>query len=129
MTIATINVSLYDPQTFILALGSLFSMNYGILHLPCLFPCPCNKTLSKNNFGRKGLFGFLVIVLHEGKPRQKLKAGTQRQELKERPWRETCHGFAPLWLLHPACLCHPEPPAQGWYYLQRAGPSHINHFN
>lgn len=101
-----------------MSLGSLSPIHYDILLLPCLLPVAVIIHLPKPTFGEKGLFGFWVTVLHERKPRQKLKAGTQKQELKERPWKKALYEPALSYLAQPASPCHPEPPAQVWHQLQ-----------
>lgn len=42
------------------------------------------EAVSKSSLGRKGLFSSQATVL-EGKARKALRAGTRRQELKQRP--------------------------------------------
>lgn len=45
------------------------------------------------------LFQLLASVHQEGKSGQELKAGTRRQELMQRPWRDAAYRLAPHGLL------------------------------
>lgn len=42
-------------------------------------------TITKSSMGTKGILWF--IGYHQGKLGQELKAGTRRQKLKQRPWK------------------------------------------
>ena len=44
------------------------------------------KHWTKALWGKRGISGWQAAVHHRGKPREELKAGTWRQELKQRPW-------------------------------------------
>lgn len=60
--------------------------------------CYCDQTLTKNNLGeeRVNSIQLLALLHHQGKPRQKLKTGTQEQELK--------HWNTALWLFQLSLL-------------------------
>lgn len=59
------------------------------------------------------LMGLFYHVLHEGKPRQGLEAGTAKQELKQRPSRDAANWLAFHGLLSLLFLkkIQPRPPA------------------
>jgi hypothetical protein len=85
-----------------------------------------NKLMVKSNLGRKGLFGLRATVTG-GNPRNELQAGTWRQELKQRPWRNECCLLACSSQIAPlAFIYNPGPPAQGWYHSQWARCFYIN---
>lgn len=51
--------------------------------------------MTQSNMGRNG-FIQLTDYSHTGKSEQQLKAGIQRQELKQRPWRMLLTGLFPV---------------------------------
>lgn len=53
---------------------------------------------SKRTWGGQYWFVLEFVVQYHGQPRQEFKTGTQKQELKQRPWRTTAYWFAPPWL-------------------------------
>jgi hypothetical protein len=60
-------------------------------------PCCCDETLTKNYLGKQTLFGLQLTFYHLERPRQ-----GSRQELNQRPWRNTAYWLAPMTC--PACF-------------------------
>lgn len=76
-------------------------------------------TVTKSSYGRKGF----IWLLHDspsGKAKAELRAGTERQELKWRPWRKAVHWS----VLHSFISLLSNKPQD---YLPRPGTTHINH--
>lgn len=59
----------------------------------------CGKSLIKKNLGSKGFTWLRIYRPSSWKDRQELETGTQRQELKQRPWRNAAYCLAPLGLM------------------------------
>jgi hypothetical protein len=81
------------------------------------------NTITKSNLGRKCLFELHVLttVHYEKKTGQELKAGTWRQELKQKPWRKIVYWLSLHSLLGLLSLTQPgtnclrmAPPIVGW---------------
>lgn len=64
---------------------------------PTLLSIAGMHTITKSSMGTKGLLW--LIGYHQGKPGQELKAGTWRQKLKQRPWKNAAYWLAPHALL------------------------------
>ena len=62
-----------------------------------------------------------MIVYHQKKSGQELKAGSWRQELKQKLRRKDAFS----WFAQPALSRLPGPAAQVWHHLQWEAPSHI----
>ena len=60
----------------------------------------------------EGLFQITVYSPALREIRTETQAGTQRQELKERPFLPACSP----WLAQLVFLCNPGPPVHSWYY-------------
>jgi hypothetical protein len=85
------------------------------------------KHWPKATWRRKGLINLQVTVYHGGKLKQEFKAGVWKQELKQRPWRNTAywldsHGL--LSLLSYTTQAH--LPTNGTTYSGLGSPTSMN---
>lgn len=84
----------------------------------------CDKTWTKVKLGGKSLFNFIAYSASS----KDVSAETQDRNLQAGAGSQGHRGvlragLLPLGLV----LSARRPPTQGWYHLEWAGPSHINH--
>lgn len=56
---------------------------------------PLSVAVIKQAMDEKTYCSLQIILHHDGKPRQELKAGPQREETRLKPWRNAAHRLAP----------------------------------
>lgn len=65
---------------------------YMLRYCSALLYCCCDKHYDqKENVEEKLYFSLQVIIYHQRKARQQIKIGTQKQELKQRPWKNVAY--------------------------------------
>lgn len=92
------------------------------MYLCLLFCFYDQKQLGDKRF----YFCLQVIIHHWEKPRQELKAGSWKQELKQRPWSSAALLAGFPWLIQLSFLYSPGLPAQRWLCPHWIKSSYIN---
>lgn len=89
-----------------------------------LLPTAMTKPMSKSTVERGRFISIYSLQsIMKGTPsKEELRLGTWRQELQQKPWKNTAY-----WLAHFSFLYNTGSPAQGRHCLQEARPSHISH--
>ena len=89
----------------------------------CLLSTAEINVVTESGVERKGAF---QLTVYQGKSRQRLKAGSWRQELMQKPWRSAAYWLASRGFLSWLSDTVQGHLPRGWHHPQWTVPSHID---